>query len=81
MAVTSRVLARALQEQTKSFHPDVPQKAAERRAVLLRQSGQSLFWLYRAAGEALVFHPDGKGRSDLVARIKIEQWPQFASSP
>ena len=33
-----------------------------------------------AAGEALVFHPDGTGGPDLVARIKIEQWPQFASS-
>jgi phosphohistidine phosphatase SixA len=30
-----------------------------------------------AAGEALVFHPDGKGGTDLVARIKIEEWPQF----
>jgi phosphohistidine phosphatase SixA len=30
-----------------------------------------------AAGEALVFHPDGKGGTDLVARIKIEEWPQL----
>jgi phosphohistidine phosphatase SixA len=28
-----------------------------------------------AAGEALVFHPDGKGGTELVARIKIEDWP------
>ena len=33
------------------------------------------------AGEALVFHPDGKGGSQLVARIKIEEWPQLASLP
>jgi phosphohistidine phosphatase SixA len=30
-----------------------------------------------AAGEALVFHPDGKGGTQLVARIKIGEWPQF----
>ena len=34
-----------------------------------------------AAGEALVFHPDGKGASAVVARIKIEEWPQLASAP
>jgi phosphohistidine phosphatase SixA len=28
-------------------------------------------------GEALVFGPDGKGGSTLVARIKIEQWPDL----
>ncbi len=28
-----------------------------------------------ADGEALIFHPDGKGASPLVARIKIEEWP------
>jgi phosphohistidine phosphatase SixA len=33
-----------------------------------------------AAGEALVFHPNGKGDADLVARIKIEEWPQLAGS-
>jgi len=32
-----------------------------------------------AAGEALVFHPDGKGGAELVARIRIEEWPQFQS--
>jgi len=26
-------------------------------------------------GEALIFHPDGKGGAPLIARIKIEQWP------
>ena len=26
-------------------------------------------------GETLVFGPDGKGDSMLVARIKVEQWP------
>ncbi len=30
-----------------------------------------------AAGEALVFHPDAKGGTELVARIKIEEWPQL----
>jgi len=34
-----------------------------------------------AAGEALIFHPDGKGGADLVARIKIEEWPQLAGTP
>ena len=29
-------------------------------------------------GETLVFGPDGKGGSTLVARIKIEQWPTMA---
>jgi phosphohistidine phosphatase SixA len=31
-----------------------------------------------AAGEALVFRPDGKGGTELVARIKIEEWPKLA---
>ena len=30
-----------------------------------------------AAGEALVFHPDGKGGTELVGRIKIEEWPKL----
>jgi phosphohistidine phosphatase SixA len=34
-----------------------------------------------AAGEALIFHPSGKANPDLVARIKIEEWPAFARSP
>ena len=29
-------------------------------------------------GEALVFHPDGHGSADFVAKIKIEDWPSFA---
>jgi phosphohistidine phosphatase SixA len=33
-----------------------------------------------AAGEALIFHPDGKGGSSLVARIKIEEWPKLAGA-
>ncbi|MEO6377012.1 MAG: histidine phosphatase family protein [Caulobacteraceae bacterium] len=33
-----------------------------------------------ADGEALVFRPDGKGAATLVARIKIEQWPELAAS-
>jgi phosphohistidine phosphatase SixA len=28
-------------------------------------------------GEALVFHPDGKGGALLVARVKIEEWPRL----
>jgi phosphohistidine phosphatase SixA len=31
-----------------------------------------------AAGEALVFQPDGKGGTELIARIKIEEWPILA---
>jgi phosphohistidine phosphatase SixA len=34
-----------------------------------------------AAGEALVFHPNGKSEPELVARIKIEEWPKLAGSP
>jgi len=30
-----------------------------------------------ADGEALVFGPDGKGGAALVARIKIEEWPEM----
>src|SRR5262245_34700275 len=30
-----------------------------------------------ADGEALVFHPDGKGGATLVARVKIEEWPKL----
>ena len=32
------------------------------------------------AGEALVFHPDGKGGTSLVARITIDDWPQLAAA-
>jgi phosphohistidine phosphatase SixA len=32
------------------------------------------------AGEALVFHPDGKGGTALVARIRIEEWPKLAAA-
>lgn len=31
-----------------------------------------------ADGQALVYHPDGKGNAELVATIKIEDWPQLA---
>jgi phosphohistidine phosphatase SixA len=34
-----------------------------------------------AAGEALVFYPDGKGGAALVGRIKIETWPELAARP
>jgi phosphohistidine phosphatase SixA len=33
-----------------------------------------------AAGEALIFRPSGAGNAELVARVPIEQWPQFAAS-
>ena len=32
-----------------------------------------------ADGEALIFRPDGHGAAALVARVKIEQWPQLAA--
>jgi phosphohistidine phosphatase SixA len=32
-----------------------------------------------ADGEALIFGPDGKGGAALVARVKIEEWPQMAN--
>lgn len=31
-------------------------------------------------GGAVVFRPDGKGGVELVGRVKIEEWPQFAAS-
>jgi phosphohistidine phosphatase SixA len=34
-----------------------------------------------AAGEALLFHPNGKPEPDFVGRIKIEEWPLLAGSP
>ena len=33
-----------------------------------------------ADGEALILHPDGRGGSPLVARIKIDEWPRWAES-
>ena len=30
-----------------------------------------------ADGETLVFHPDGRGGTTLVARVKIEEWPRL----
>jgi phosphohistidine phosphatase SixA len=32
------------------------------------------------AGEAMVFRPDGKGGTSLVARITIDEWPQLAAT-
>ena len=34
-----------------------------------------------ADGEALIFGPDGKGGATLVARVKIEEWPQLGKAP
>jgi phosphohistidine phosphatase SixA len=31
-----------------------------------------------ADGETLVFRPDGKGGAELIARVKIEEWPGLA---
>ena len=36
-------------------------------------------WADLADGEALVFHPDGKGSVIAVARIKIEDWPKLGT--
>ena len=32
------------------------------------------------AGEAMVFHPDGKGGTSLAARVTIDEWPQLAAT-
>jgi phosphohistidine phosphatase SixA len=34
-----------------------------------------------ADGEAVVFRPDGKGNVELIARVKIEEWPALAGRP
>jgi phosphohistidine phosphatase SixA len=34
-----------------------------------------------ADGEAFVFRPDGKGGAELIARVKIEEWPALAHQP
>jgi phosphohistidine phosphatase SixA len=31
-------------------------------------------------GEALIFHPDGHGPAAFVGRVKIQQWPQLATT-
>jgi hypothetical protein len=28
----------------------------------------------------MVFHPDGKGGADLVARVKVDDWPRLATN-
>jgi hypothetical protein len=33
-----------------------------------------------AAGEALIFHPNGTGQAELVARVKIEEWSKLAAA-
>ena len=33
-----------------------------------------------AEGEAMIFHPDGKGGAPLVARVRIDEWPALAAS-
>jgi phosphohistidine phosphatase SixA len=33
-----------------------------------------------ADGEALVFHPDGHGGTQIVARVKIDAWPRLVDS-
>jgi phosphohistidine phosphatase SixA len=32
------------------------------------------------AGEAMVFQPDGKGATSLVARVPIDEWPRLAAA-
>jgi phosphohistidine phosphatase SixA len=32
-------------------------------------------------GETMVFRPDGRGGAELVARVKVEEWPALASPP
>jgi phosphohistidine phosphatase SixA len=32
------------------------------------------------AGEAMVFQPDGKGGTSLVARVTIDEWPRLAAA-
>jgi phosphohistidine phosphatase SixA len=34
-----------------------------------------------AEGEALIYRPDGHGKTALVARVKIEDWPKLAAAP
>jgi phosphohistidine phosphatase SixA len=34
-------------------------------------------WGAVAEGEATILHPDGKGGTELVGRIRIEDWPKF----
>jgi hypothetical protein len=33
------------------------------------------------AGETMVFQPDGKGGTSLVARVPIDEWPRLAAAP
>jgi 3-dehydroquinate synthase class II len=33
-----------------------------------------------AEGEALVFHPDGRGKVSLVGRMKIEDWSRLTAA-
>ena len=59
----------------------VPPKGANTLIVthapnILGAFGQSAANL--SDGETLVFRPDGKGSAALLARIKIEEWPQLA---
>jgi hypothetical protein len=32
-------------------------------------------------GETMAFRPDGRGGAELVARVKVEEWPALASPP
>ena len=32
------------------------------------------------AGETMVFQPDGKGGTSLVARVTIDEWPKLAAA-
>jgi hypothetical protein len=32
-----------------------------------------------ADGEALIFHPDGRGGAVVIGRIRIEEWPRLAA--
>ncbi len=34
-------------------------------------------WDGAAEGEAVILRPDGKGGTELVGRIKIEDWPRL----
>ena len=49
--------------------------------VLVTHTGNvtGAFAVNAAEGEVLVFHPDGRGGAQLVARLKIEDWPALAN--
>ncbi|HXJ00168.1 MAG TPA: hypothetical protein VNH44_03025, partial [Micropepsaceae bacterium] len=62
----------------KAKTAEAPQAGTNTLIVTHAPNIQGSFGIDAAAGETIVFRPDGKGGAAEVARIKIGDWPALA---